>query len=126
MSKDAQLRFYDVGEYFRDDERLMAHAVIRFTQSTAKAEDIYTELLNCETDKWVDSLEWIIDNISHSALNEWMDKAAKGFKSGMWLKGDEAMLTERAWKLKSYEKPRSKANAVKIRRQLTIFDFIGG
>lgn len=125
MGKREQLRFYSVSEFFLDDERIMAHAIVHFTQSTIKAEEIYTDLLECEIDQWVEPLEWIIDNISHSTLTEWINKAQRQFKSGIWAKGDEAMLTERAWKLKSYEKSRSKAHAVKIRRQLTIFDFIG-
>lgn len=106
MSKDAQLRFYDVSEYFSDDERVMAHAIKKFLSVKETAYDIYTDLLDCEFDKWIHQLEQIIDTVKHDILTQWI--ASLKFEGGMWIKGDEVMLTERAWRLKSNEKPRSK------------------
>jgi len=125
MSKDTQLRFYDVSEYFGDDERVMAHAIKEFLSVKETADDIYTDLLDCEFDRWLNQLEQIIDTIKHDILTKWIKSISSKFKDGIWIKGDAVVLTERAWKLKSVAKPKSKVHAVKIKRQMTFYD-LGG
>ena len=103
MSKDAQLRFYDVSEHFGDDERVMAHAIKEFLCVKETAEEIYTDLLNCEFDRWLNQLEHITETVKHDILTKWIKGISSKFKDGIWLKGDEVVLTERAWKLKTVD-----------------------
>ena len=99
LSKDAQLRFYDVSEHFGDDERVMAHAIKEFLCVKDTAEEIYTDLLDCQFEKWVLILEDIKKTVPDYIFIPW--KSSLKFKDGIWLKGDEVVLTERAWKLKT-------------------------
>lgn len=107
----------------------MAYALNEFGNVTLSPEMIYSELLECEFEKWVAPLESIIDSVESAILKAWSKKKSATFKKGMWAKGDEVLLTERAWKLKTITKPKTKKvkkPEVKMRRQTTIFDFMGG
>ena len=85
------LRFYDVSELFRDDERLMAvaikeHALVKETKCS-----IYKDLLNCRYWKWIDQLE----EISHLATDEWIDYKEFILDNGHdrnFIKGDMDMI----------------------------------
>lgn len=95
----------------------MAHAIVYFNNPSLNALDIYLDLLNCDFEKWVNDLEDIASKVEYSALYGWMDRLK--FTKGVWQKGDELMLTERAWKLKSERVAPKKG-------QLSIFDFLRG
>lgn len=121
-------RFYELAEIFNDDERLMAHAIINFTNCKTTAEKIYCDLLDCEYNSWIPFLDEVVNKVTHTDLQTFIAKTSKSFKKGMWAKGDEVLLTERAWKLKTITKPKTKKvkkPEVKMRRQTTIFDFLG-
>lgn len=104
MSKAAMLRFYGVAEYFNDDERVMAWAIVNLLEIEANPEDIYRDLLNCKYSRWIDYLEQIIDTVTLPKLNEYCLQKIFEFdmmNSNIWSVGDDIFLEWRAWKLGS-------------------------
>ena len=88
---DILLRFYDVSEMFRDDERLMSVAIKEHLSVKETKCSIYKDLLNCRYKKWIDRLE----EIAHIATDEWMDYKEFMLDNGhdkTFLKGDLNMI----------------------------------
>lgn len=105
MSKEArriQFRFYDVMQFFIDDERVAACALCEFIDKTISPETVYRDLLSCRWEKWIDQLERVTDEVSHTALKNFcLDKQAMLDCMGgdFWGCGDNALLEKAAWKL---------------------------
>lgn len=102
MCKKEQIRFYNVSEIFKDDERLMAFAIIEFLHIDIDPLSVYKDLLACKYKRWIDQLEQISETIRHDILNEWCRQ--KEFELDMkcdliWSIGDNRMLEFRGWKL---------------------------
>lgn len=90
----SQNKFYELSKLFDDDERIMAHIIVGYTDTNMLYADVYAELLNCEFDKWVEPLE-------NSVI-----ELIKSFGSKLVIsdKSDFEMLSEKAWKLKPKRK----------------------
>ena len=98
------IRFYDVSELFRDDERLMAAAIKQHLIIRESKCSIYKDLLNCKYGKWIDRLE----EVSHLATDIWMNDRQRAMDNGddkVFLNGDikqiESMcneIEENEWK----------------------------
>jgi hypothetical protein len=134
MSKKSQIRFYDVAEFFNDDERIMAFAIVKYTKSNKTPDEIWRDLLECNFEAYTASLELIVDTVCHVEF-EAFKKGIKSQFKGTFKKGDLGMIQDRGWKLhlppkvkkpKKRKLKRKKKKAIKPkRRQTTIFDFIG-
>lgn len=84
------LRFYDVSEVFKDDERIMAVALYEYTEANSTICSIYKDLLKCRYNKWIDDLE----RIQHSITDEWIDymeTMIDGYDKS-FIKGDLTMI----------------------------------
>lgn len=85
------IRFYNVSELFRDDERLMAVAIKENILVDETKCRVYKDLLNCKYGKWIDRLE----EISHLVTDEWIEYKLFMIDNGhdtVFLKGDLNMI----------------------------------
>lgn len=104
MGKREQIRFYDVSEFFQDDERLMAWGIVDLLHVDIEAEVIYRDLLDCKYRRWIDYLEQITNEVTHLVLKEYC--AQKEFEfdmmsSNVWSVGDFTFVEWKGWKLTS-------------------------
>lgn len=109
-------RFYELSELFNDDERIMAHAIVMYSQTKESPDEIHKDLLDCDFDKWEKHLEKATAELTKQAIIKFYEMISDRLKVGRWIKSDFQTLTESAWKLRSPQKPKSKAKVQAVKK----------
>lgn len=96
-----QRRFYSVAEWYNDDERVMACALVVFTETLESPELIHQDLLACRYVRWLSELERIVSEVPLAHLREWCSGLAYELDCSetFWAKPDILVLEHGAWKL---------------------------
>ena len=96
---DMLQRFYDVMVYFLDDNRVAAHAIVKFSITDDNEEKIYHDLLAVKINHWTPVLERVVQEQKN--LEEWSNNKIfelDMMNSNIWSIGDVIAIQRGVWK----------------------------